>query len=113
MSALTQEAPEVVSRYFELDARGDVEAIVALFSDDATVADERETHRGRAAIRAWRRGPVSKYRYETEIFTGEALGADRFLVTGRITGDFPGGTADLRWDFTLAGDRISGLVIAP
>jgi hypothetical protein len=107
------EAPVVVSGYFELDARRDVDAIVALFSDDAVVVDERETHRGTAAIRAWRLGPASKYRYETEIFSGEALDADRFLVTGRITGNFPGGTADLRWDFTLAGDRISRLVIAP
>jgi hypothetical protein len=51
--------------------------------------DERETHRGTAAIRAWRLGPASKYRYETEIFTGEAPGVDRFVVSGRITGNFP------------------------
>ena len=39
--------------------------------------------------------------------------ADRFVVTGRLTGNFPGGTAELKWDFTVAGDRISQLVIAP
>ena len=31
------------------------------------------------------------------------------MVTGRLTGDFPGGTADLRWDFTVAGDRVTRL----
>jgi hypothetical protein len=39
--------------------------------------------------------------------------ADQHLVTGRRTGDFPGGTADLRWDFTVAGGRITRLVVAP
>jgi hypothetical protein len=32
--------PEIVGRYFELDAQRDVDLIVALFSDDATVIDE-------------------------------------------------------------------------
>jgi hypothetical protein len=41
------------------------------------------------------------------------LTADRFVVTGRLTGNFPGGIAELNWDFTVAGDRISQLVIAP
>jgi hypothetical protein len=32
-----------------------------LFTGEATVVDERETHRGKAAIRAWRAGPASRY----------------------------------------------------
>jgi hypothetical protein len=32
---------------------------------------------------------------------------------GRLTGNFPGGTADLTWDFTITADKISRLVIAP
>jgi hypothetical protein len=34
-------------------------------------------------------------------------------LTGRLTGNFPGGTADLRWDFSIAGQQITRLVIAP
>jgi hypothetical protein len=34
-------------------------------------------------------------------------------VSGRLTGNFPGGTADLKWDFTIAGRHITRLVIAP
>jgi len=43
----------------------------------------------------------------------KALGPDRYLVTGRLTGNFPGGTADLKWDFTIAGQHITRLTIAP
>ena len=68
---------------------------IGLFSDDATVLDERQTH------------------YTTEVFDTEEIGPDRFLVTGRLTGNFPGETAGLGWDFTISGAHISRLVIAP
>ncbi len=107
------EMPEVVSRYFERDAQRDIEGILALFTEDATVTDERATHRGTDEIRAWLLGPASRYEYRTEIMGGEALGPDRYVVTGRLTGNFPGGTADLSWDFAVEGDLITRLVIAP
>jgi len=34
-------------------------------------------------------------------------------VSGRLRGNFPGGTADLKWDFTIAGQYITRLVIGP
>lgn len=40
-------------------------------------------------------------------------GEDEYLVTGSLEGNFPGGTAKLNWRFTLAGDRIRHLHIAP
>ena len=85
----------------------------ALFADDATVVDERETHHGRAAIRAWRVGPASRFAYTTEILRTESDDPDRHVVTARLTGNFPGSTVVLRHDFTLAGERIARLVIAP
>ena len=104
--------PDVVRRYVELDPR-DVDGFVALFSDDATVVDEGETYHGLAEIRAWRTGPAIKYTYATEVLDREDKGAGRYLVTARLTGNFPGGTVDLRCDFTVTSDLISGLVIAP
>lgn len=110
---LGDEAPEVVRRYFEHDAKRDIAAIVALFAEDATVVDEGRTRHGTAEIQAWQTGPASTYTYTTEILGSERHGSNRCLVTGRLTGNFPGGIADLRWDFTVAADRISRLVIAP
>jgi hypothetical protein len=34
-------------------------------------------------------------------------------VTGRVTGDFPGSPVDLQYRFTLEGDKIARLEIAP
>jgi hypothetical protein len=106
-------APDVIRRYFVLDAKREIDSIMALFSDDATVVDEGETRHGTTAIRAWQTGPASRYTYTTDVLGTDALSADRFVVTGRLTGNFPGGTAELKWDFTVAGQRITQLVIAP
>lgn len=105
--------PPVVSRYFELDAKRDIDSIVALFTGDGVVLDEGKTWEGTAAIRDWQAGPASKYIYTTEVLGSEAVASDRFVVAGRLTGNFPGGTADLQWDFKTAGDRIARLAIAP
>jgi ketosteroid isomerase-like protein len=112
MAELTA-GPEVVTRYFEADARRDVDAIVSCFTDDAVVVDERQTWGGTGEIRAWQEGPASKWEYTTEVTSVESTGGDRYRATGRLEGNFPGGTADLNWDFTVAGDLISRLEIAP
>jgi hypothetical protein len=113
MTSMPIQLPDVVTRFFELDAARDVEGIVALFADEATVTDEGETRQGIAAIRDWQLGPASAYSYRTELHRADQLGPGHHLVAGTLTGNFPGGTVDLRWDFTLEGDRISRLVIAP
>ena len=104
---------DLIRRYFDLDVDRDIESIVALFSDDAIVVDEGQTRHGTEEIRAWQVGPASEYTYTTEILGTVALEADRYVVTGRLAGNFPGGGAELTWDFTVAGGRISRLVIEP
>jgi hypothetical protein len=43
----------------------------------------------------------------------EPAGENGYLVTGSLTGNFPGGTASLKWRFTIERDSISRLHIAP
>lgn len=104
---------DIIRRYFQHSADRDIDAIVALFSEDATVIDEAQPRRGLDEIRAWQTGAASEYTYTTEILTISDDGPGRYVVDGRLTGDFPGGSADLTWDFTVSGDRIRRLVIAP
>ena len=105
--------PDVISRSFERDVDRDIDSIVSLFTKDATVIDEGEERRGTAEIRAWQTGAASKYTYTTEVTGSEALGPDRQLITGRLIANFPGDIADLKWDFTIEGHRITRLTIAP
>jgi len=101
----------VITRYFEADARRDIDAIVALFSDEAVVVDEGQTYHGSEAIRGWREGAASAYQYTTQLIDTKRFDAESYLVTGRLTGNFPGGTAELQWRFTVQNDLISRLEI--
>jgi hypothetical protein len=110
---VTTPIPGVINAYFELENRRDHEALLALFADDATVTDEGQTRHGREEIRDWRNGSPTRYSYTIELAGVQALTPDRYLAQGRLTGDFPGGTADLSWEFTIDHGRITRLVIAP
>jgi hypothetical protein len=108
---VAETTPMAITSYFDADAKRDTTAVVALFSDDAEVIDEGQTWRGVGRIRAWREGPASKYAYTTRVFGIKHVTADVYAVTGRLDGNFPGGTANLHWRFTLEGDRIKTLHI--
>ena len=101
----------VITRYFEADARRNIDAIFALFSDEAVVVDEGQTYHGSQEIRGWREGVASAYQYTTQIYDTKRLDEKSYLVTGRLTGNFPGGTAELQWCFTIHNDLINRLVI--
>ena len=103
--------PSVIAHYFETDARRDIDALVALFTDEAVVVDEGQTYYGTEEIRGWRKGRASAYQYTTQVSGTQALGEKNYLVTGRLTGNFPGGTAELQWRFTVQGDLINRLEI--
>jgi ketosteroid isomerase-like protein len=108
-----EDLPEPVRRYFAADARRDIDAILALFTPDATVVDEGETYRGGEMRREWQDGPASRYEYRVTIADHRELPDARVRVVGRLDGNFAGGTATVNFDFELDDERIAGLAIAP
>jgi hypothetical protein len=52
-----------------------------------------------------------KYRPTVEVL-GVAERDGRTIVTGRISGNFPGSPVELRYSFTVTGGRIARLEIA-
>ena len=103
----------LVDRYFAADSRRDADAIVELFTDDAVVIDEGKTRRGTAEIRDWQDHAASEYQYTTTVLDRVPDGDTACAVTVRLDGNFPGGTADLTFDFLLADGLISALTITP
>ena len=85
---------------------------MTLFSEEAIVIDEGETYSGIGEIRSWREEVTSKYEYTTEVVDAQRTSDAEYVLTGRLAGNFPGGTADLTWRFTLDGDHINRLHVA-
>src|SRR5438132_817167 len=106
-------APDVITRYFAAQSARDFETLLTLFADDAEVIDEGQTRRGANEIRAWRENVASVYEYTTQLVGLKATSEEHYVARVHLEGNFPGGTVDLRYRFTIAGDSISRLEIAP
>jgi len=103
--------PNPIAAYFTAD-KGDGDAVSQCFTENAVVKDEGHTHKGRAAIKQWKADVSAKYQYTCEpLACAEKDG--KTVVTCHLVGDFPGSPVDLRFFFTLAGDKIASLEIFP
>ena len=80
--------------------------------EEAVVEDEGQTHSGPAAIKAWKTAASAKYAYTSAPFAVEQKDG-QYIVTSRLTGNFPGSPVDLRYRFRLERGKIADLVIAP
>ncbi|WTW96432.1 nuclear transport factor 2 family protein [Streptomycetaceae bacterium NBC_01309] len=107
------DVPDVVTRYLAAHRAHDTPAALGAFHDDATVTDDGATLEGTAAIRQWLDRAATEYTYTTELAGVQRTDATHYTATQHLEGDFPGGTVDLRYRFTLRDDRIEQLVIAP
>ncbi|WP_377273707.1 nuclear transport factor 2 family protein [Peterkaempfera sp. SMS 1(5)a] len=105
--------PEAVTRYLSGRAAKDPSAAAAAFAPHATVTDDGHTYKGAEAITGWLGQTDSEYTYTTTLTGTERDAADRYTIHQRLEGNFPGGTVDLRYRFTLAHGLIRELSIAP
>lgn len=103
--------PQPIADYFEADNQG-TDTVVACFTPQAVVIDEGQMHKGLAAIAAWKTAASSEFSYAVEpIEVAQTDG--RYVVTGNVSGAFPGSPVQLRYSFDLAEEKIARLEIAP
>ena len=63
----TTRIPQVIESYFHASNANDIDALVECFSPDASVADEKETHHGKAGIKSWAINVRKKYEFKAEV----------------------------------------------
>ena len=83
--------------------------MVAAFAEDALVTDEKREHRG-AAIKQWSDEVNEKYKPHAEVTEVAEVG-DKTVVTAEVSGSFPGSPVQIRYSFTLSGEKIAALLI--
>jgi ketosteroid isomerase-like protein len=104
--------PAPIAAFFDAESRNDAEALSQSFADDAVVRDEGQVINGRGDIKAWHVEAKRKYKHTTEPLA-IAGKEGRTIVTGRLSGNFPGSPIELRYIFELEGGRITSLEIRP
>jgi hypothetical protein len=108
------EVPSVIATYLQVHDRRDTEESIACFDADATVIDEDHQYTGTERIRWWLDNGAAEFTF-TRTLTGVEPGDtdDVFFVDNHLSGDFPGGEADLRYRFVLRRGLIHRLEIVP
>jgi len=102
--------PEAIRLYIAGENTGDANLFGQCFAEDGTVRDENETYRGLAEIKKWKAETKKKYQHTVDplsVFEKDG----RFIVTNRLTGNFPGSPIELEFVFTLDRDKIVSLEI--
>ena len=114
---MTTPLPTIISEYQAASDRGDFDAAVGCFTDDAAVIDQGQEVRGHANIRQWLKSAATEYERTVEVRGATALGTvdglDRHDVFTHLEGNFPGGTVDLTDRFGLLHGRIASLEFVP
>lgn len=102
--------PSPLQAYFDADAGSDPAAFAAVFTADATVADDGHRYRGHDAIVAWWREAQTKFSYIAEPFDIDRQDDDT-IVRAKATGSFPGSPLTFTYRFRTADGRVSFLEI--
>lgn len=107
-----EELPAAVHGFVDGWQGGEADKVEALFSPDAVVSDQGETHRGLGEIRTWIDESIHLFT-TTLTFLGAREVDGMVGASYRLEGDFPGGVADLEYQFHLDGTgRIAQLDFA-
>jgi hypothetical protein len=109
-STVSTRLPSTLARYFTATNSHDVDGMLVLFADGAVVKDEGREYRGAVAIREWMRAAIAKYSFKVEPMEVAELD-DKTVVTGLVSGNFPGTPVSLRHEFTLEDEKIVHLEI--
>lgn len=107
------ELPDLIRSFMAAHIARDADAAVTAFTPDAVITDEGHSFRGTDQVHEFLRTAGSEFTYTTEVLGAERSDDEHWAVLIRIEGDFPGGVADLTYQFTFDGDRVSELHIAP
>jgi hypothetical protein len=105
--------PEAVRRYQDAHDRHDTDVALSAFAPDAAVFDDGKEFHGTDEIRTWLTTAASEYTFTRTLVSAAVVDDETWLVVNHLEGNFPGGVVELRYNFTLRGDLISELVIAP
>lgn len=102
--------PQPIAAYFAATNARDIPTMIAAFSEEAVVADEGKRHQGLDAIRSWMNEAITKYDFKVEP-TDFIETEGKTVVTGVVSGNFPGSPVHLRHSFTFDGAKIVRLEI--
>ena len=104
--------PDTITNYLAGHTTRDLDAAMQWYAPDAQVTDDGKTYNGPDEIRAWLGNAATEYTYTSELTATRQLDPQTYVATHHLEGNFPGGSADLDFTFTLKDNLITNLAIS-
>src|SRR5919112_4459449 len=105
--------PATIHAFLAAHTARDTDTAIRAFSTAAVVVDQGQTFRGTDEILGFLCDAGAEFTYTTQLIGAQCIDEARWVASNRLEGDFPGGVAELDYRFTMDGDHIAELVIAP
>ncbi|MGY1717641.1 nuclear transport factor 2 family protein [Blastococcus sp. SYSU DS0552] len=105
--------PAPIRGYLAAHEAHDADAALRAFTPTAVVVDDGTTYRGTEEIQRFLSRAGAEFTYTTALVGAQRVDSAHWIAVNHLEGDFPGGVVDLGYRFTMDGDRIAELVIAP
>lgn len=102
--------PQVIDDYFHAANEGLIDDAATCFALNARVHDENHDYIGRKAIREWVHDTTNQFHPKVAI-QHLSQARDGFLVSGLVSGEFPGSPVELEYTFTIFDEKITYLTI--
>jgi ketosteroid isomerase-like protein len=102
--------PSLITEFVKASNDRDSNAVIACFAEDAIVHDESQEMRGLSAIKEWSEKGFEKYQYVIEPIEIAETG-ENTVLTGTVSGSFPGSPVSLDYNFVIRQDKIVALNI--
>ena len=102
--------PQPIAAYFGAVNARDIRGVIRCFAAGAVVKDEGQEYRGIEAIRGWIKAAIQKYDFAVEP-TELVEAGGQSIVTGVLSGNFPGSPVSVRHRFTFEAEKVRRLEI--
>ena len=102
--------PKLIDTYIKAENAYNADTALACFSENATVLDEGETHRGKKAIREWMEKVKKKYSPQFRPLGIKEI-KEEITMTTEVSGTFEGSPVKVDYHFKIKNNLIEDLNI--
>jgi ketosteroid isomerase-like protein len=103
--------PIVVRDFFTAHVVHDADTAAQFLADDVVAVDQGQTWRGRDQAYLFVRDAGAEFEVTTEELGTRCIDDTHVIIGVRLTGNFPGGVAEIDYRFTLRDGLITEIIV--
>lgn len=107
----SEQLPIVVRDFFTAHVVHDADTAAQFLADDVVAVDQGQTWRGRDQVYLFVRDAGAEFEVTTEELGTRRIDDTHFIIGVRLTGNFPGGVAEIDYRFTLLHGLITEIIV--